>query len=732
MDVKCERCNTEYEFDDALVSGRGTTVKCTNCGHKFKIRRSDGDFSEDFWHVATGDGRTLVFTSLRELQRAIQGYLVERNDRLSRGALPPKAIGQIPELAPFFEQREAARKGQGSGRAIKTQDGLGPAAPGPPASPHAAQPEDRPRQKTKPEFPAPPASEPHMPSAGKATLIGTGPVSSAEAFPSSRTPESSPNTVRQPDAPAIPSQPPVSAPPPTPLVASAPLPPPRAPSDTLPIHRPTAPPVPPPRSTPRISTALPAASPPPLPAKRVQALPPPAPPASSPRIPEMRAQVASPVPPPRLRSLRAEMEDDDARGPSSVSEEPPRRRRGVGGFIVTTVVVGSLLLLGAMYVQKHPGVLGIALPPPPPVARDPRVAGLLAAGEKALAEGNVDLAKESLDKASALSEKDPHVLLGLARLAAIRADVPWLRSRLLEENATDEIRITRDSLTDLANGARRAADAAVEVAPEDPAAIRAKVDALRISGDREAARALVAKSGTGATPSETAYVLAALDLAEAEPLWSTVIDRLKVAASAETGPGRARAALVFALARSGDGASARAEVDRLSAMPKAHPLLPLLRGFADRTKPLRDAGADAAVAELVFDAGVVKRGRAGGAVPSDGRQLVLQGERARAKGEYDKARTFFGSAIDKNPSDSEALAGLAAISYAQRDLAGARASYKRVLSINPNYMPALVGLADVEWDSGDKATATKMYKDIVDRYPPGSYPGRAQQRSEGG
>src|SRR5688572_33019712 len=101
MDVKCERCNTEYEFDDALVSGRGTTVKCTNCGHKFKIRRPDGDFSEDYWNVRTRDGRTLVFTSLRELQRAIQSKLVDRADQLSRGGLAPKGIGAIPEPAPF-------------------------------------------------------------------------------------------------------------------------------------------------------------------------------------------------------------------------------------------------------------------------------------------------------------------------------------------------------------------------------------------------------------------------------------------------------------------------------------------------------------------------------------------------------------------------------------------------------------------------------------------------------
>src|ERR1043166_7573836 len=128
MDVKCERCNTEYEFDDALVSGRGTTVKCTNCGHKFKIRRGDGELADDYWNITTGDGRTLVFTSLRELQRAIQGYLVERNDRLSRGGLPPKPIGQIPELAPFFEQREAAKRSQQNTTKTRTADGLGPGA----------------------------------------------------------------------------------------------------------------------------------------------------------------------------------------------------------------------------------------------------------------------------------------------------------------------------------------------------------------------------------------------------------------------------------------------------------------------------------------------------------------------------------------------------------------------------------------------------------------------------
>src|SRR5262245_49987270 len=70
MDVQCERCKTEYEFDDALVSGKGTTVKCTNCGHQFKIRKaSESESLSDRWTVQTKESENYVFTSLRELQR---------------------------------------------------------------------------------------------------------------------------------------------------------------------------------------------------------------------------------------------------------------------------------------------------------------------------------------------------------------------------------------------------------------------------------------------------------------------------------------------------------------------------------------------------------------------------------------------------------------------------------------------------------------------------------------
>src|SRR5262249_57765113 len=41
MDVRCERCKTLYELDDARVSEAGATVRCTTRGHVFRGRKKD-------------------------------------------------------------------------------------------------------------------------------------------------------------------------------------------------------------------------------------------------------------------------------------------------------------------------------------------------------------------------------------------------------------------------------------------------------------------------------------------------------------------------------------------------------------------------------------------------------------------------------------------------------------------------------------------------------------------
>src|SRR4029453_9241959 len=100
---------------------------------------------------------------------------------------------------------------------------------------------------------------------------------------------------------------------------------------------------------------------------------------------------------------------------------------------------------------------------------------------------------------------------------------------------------------------------AVEVAPDAPAVVRARVDILRLAGELAEARKHVAPLSASASP-EDAYVLAALDLAEPQPAWASVIDRLRTATGSERGLGRARAALIYALVRSGQVSVAKSEL----------------------------------------------------------------------------------------------------------------------------------------------------------------------------
>src|SRR3954471_18069206 len=126
MDVTCERCGTAYEFDDALVSERGTTVKCTSCGNQFKVRRPQPAGAPERWLVRTIDGRELEFRALRELQAAIAQALITRDDVLTRGGSRPRRLGSIAELEPFFNA--ASNPGSGLG----TAPGIGGLARGAP------------------------------------------------------------------------------------------------------------------------------------------------------------------------------------------------------------------------------------------------------------------------------------------------------------------------------------------------------------------------------------------------------------------------------------------------------------------------------------------------------------------------------------------------------------------------------------------------------------------------
>ena len=322
---------------------------------------------------------------------------------------------------------------------------------------------------------------------------------------------------------------------------------------------------------------------------------------------------------------------------------------GLGILLTGLLIFGMKVFSGEDPGSAPSGSASAALPPSAP-APDHRVGELFARAEERLSFGDLEGAKEQLDRAAALAEKDPVVLAALARVEAMRADVHWLGVRLLPENDAPGLESERRQLASRLNRVTAASGAAERAKPDDAAVLRARVDALRLTGDLAGAKGLSTKIAWDTTHPETAYVLAALDLAAPAPAWPLAVERLRRAASVERGPGRARAALAFALASGGDFDAARRELEVLSRGGQSYPLEPALKAFI---------------------------------------------ERLAAKG---------------GAKSAEGLTALAEEAQKRGDSAEAGRRYDAALDADPEYAPALMGRADQKWSLGDRNGAVVLYR----------------------
>lgn len=123
MEVRCSKCSTEYEFDDALVSSRGTSVKCTSCGHQFRVHPEAGGTAPETWRVRRSEGEELEFRSLRDLQHAIVSGSLLPVDELSHGRQAFRPLHEISELQTFFAT--ARSRGEEGSQSRTLLGGLG-------------------------------------------------------------------------------------------------------------------------------------------------------------------------------------------------------------------------------------------------------------------------------------------------------------------------------------------------------------------------------------------------------------------------------------------------------------------------------------------------------------------------------------------------------------------------------------------------------------------------------
>ncbi len=168
MDVRCERCKTEYEFDDARITEAGVAVKCTTCAHVFKVKKkalvvtvpvkpgeleqvgatamappappappvpvpSPPPDKQRDWKVRQASGNVFTFKELTTLQKWIVERKVTRDDEISLTGETWKRLGNIAELASFFQVVDEAQKAVQL-QALQSQGLLGQTSPSVPVT----------------------------------------------------------------------------------------------------------------------------------------------------------------------------------------------------------------------------------------------------------------------------------------------------------------------------------------------------------------------------------------------------------------------------------------------------------------------------------------------------------------------------------------------------------------------------------------------------------------------
>jgi predicted Zn finger-like uncharacterized protein len=463
MDVTCNRCDTVYEFESGLISPSGTTVKCTECGHLFKVYRpappheppGEPAARQRSWRVRTTDGTTHTLDSLAELIRSIGTGQFAADDEISRTGQVWKRLGSIAELATLFDAQSRSRRRSEDAPALGSDLGG----------------EARPRRRSTDHVLAP---------------------------------------ERQPDEPATPR--------------------PRRPSPVLELGTP--------RKT--ASQAAPIAASNPLPASAA--------PADAGLVPGSVVQAHA-----SKRTLLS------------------RNYLGLLSIAAALLITGSVAAVVFGPTRAH-------------VAGNARVSALLEHGDRALALHRPDGFESALrqySEALRLSPNDSRLLTSISRTHAVWGQ--WLQQRVTDldqaslGNGAEAIEL-RTLARQQANDAKRYAEQAVALDPQNGAPGIAWSDALRLTGDLSAAKAALGRvrSDGDAPPAETLRVAALLALDQAGGDGSAARMLAEQAVAAAPSLLRARFLLLHCLIDAHALDEARMQLRAVRKLDPDHPSLPAL------------------------------------------------------------------------------------------------------------------------------------------------------------
>ncbi|MBL8602988.1 MAG: zinc-ribbon domain-containing protein [Myxococcales bacterium] len=753
MDVVCDRCNTEYEFDDALVSERGTTVKCTSCGHQFKIYRPAArEEAPRSWNLRRPDGTVIPFDSLAVLQKWIVEGKVSKMDEISRPGEPWKPLGAIAELDSFFvtaDQRAVSAAPRASQRP--------PSGKSPVATPVASVGRANTPAPGIARPPPPPAKGSLPPMTANPLRAPTPPMGSFSPSAKASLPPAGVNPVRAPTPPAVPQPSPPNRPAslrpegparPATVTSSAGLaipPPPKLPSD--------------------LGAALDAA---PRPDAQLA-------------IDQRKDLVIGP--PPRIevdeegprarRDIRAQLPSDEEPTSSASPDElglssGPQRPRRWGAAV--GLAVGLVVAVGAFFGARQAGLLGesaaiTAAPTTQPVREE--AARLARPGTVS----GYESARTAVTNALVSTPDHPGLMALRASLDAAAAELeraqaetaPDAEATSLRRSADERlVRARADAETATANLSRLSGAERLEAEAELGDVARLRRDLATARGHAEPLR----RESVRTVEADLFLALLARDSGDQ----AAALEGLRAVLTRADDLPRARLALVQLLTTQGDLLAARTELETVLRASPDHPLARALeRGL--QTPPSADAGAAvqvaqaptpapppaaapvapvaaapvaaAPVAAAPVAAAPVAAAPVAAPTPTPAaaarpasnegahlgyERLVTEADRLQNQGRSAQARERYLQALAAHPNGPEALVGLGNVALDQGDTAQAIGRFRQALSGNGRYADAYIGLGEAYGHARQYQQSLQAFRRYLEINPGGSHAGMAQRQ----
>ncbi len=773
MDVRCEKCQTEYELDEARLKPGGVTVKCTNCGHMFKIRKRSntnvgapipeparqrpvsskppgsnilrddvdptvetGAAPERQWLIRLESGEQKSCRELATLQQWIVAGVVTKQSLISRSGKTWKSLGDIAELQAYFTiaaEAKQTREAKPTKPPIQpgTMLGLGK-GPRAASSGGTIVDDDEVEGRTTGTFQARGTTQPPPPP----TSTKTPPLGSAT--PAIKRPPPTPSAGIKVNAMAE-----------TQLQPIEPAPP--------PVRRPATQPPPPPKPTPK----------PDKPVSTWAAMP------ERPATPDnttkpFSGKIAAIADEPAFASskmsgrVRVEPADESSfqtgkvrLGDDDDDDVLPQRRGSRAGLWIALLV----LLLGgggaALYflVLKSPAKAPIAaagsgsadggVPAPTdssvaitPIAIDAAIEQPIDPLEASKRELAADVEPRLRDAMKALDDKDdPEAQALRAHVAAQLAGDLQDRAGLLTDKVEAE-KLRKEAKTIVIDAATLA-QKAHKAKPESGASNLAMAEVLRLQGKRPSdikrysdvahadkgwtkdaaiADALVLARDGKLDDAKAAF--AAIDTGDGKLEAGDVRARFHLAliAFAQSRPNDAKPMTDQVLAAQPEHAAARALAARLETLvAKSDPLPP-----EDHTQPA-GSGSGSGSGSAVKPVDVPSGG--GGSYDA----IMIEANKI-ADSNCTRAIELYQKALDQKPDSVEAHTGMGYCFVDAKQFASAQSKFRTALRFSPRYEPALYGIAEAYHQQGRKDDAIEAYKAYLAVYPGTSKAVKALER----